>query len=267
MSAYYQLLHRTEDADGVVTARYQSTLNAQGAWNPNEQHMAPATGVICAELERYAPRENMRIGRISLDIYGLIELGEIEITTRTLRPGKTIELIESVMKSKNRTLVVAHSWRMLTSDSTAIAGLEDQPVEQPEHMPMFDGIHQWRGQYTQTIEARSNQHRNGQGMVWLRSQTAMVEGQPTSPFVQLVCMSDMANGVVPRQDRPFKWGFPNLDLQIHLYRMPQGEWLGLEAMQQYGTDGIGLSSAILHDTLGPFGRSEQILTLREGTSA
>ncbi len=262
MSAYYQLIHREIDAQGVVTARYQSTMNAQGAWNPNEQHMSPATGVICAELEQFFPRKNMRIGRISLDIYGLIALGEIEITTQIIRAGKTIELIESTMRGQGKTLVVAHTWRMMTSDTSAIVGLEDIMVESPEHMPIFDGIHQWRGQYTKTIEARSNSHRNGKGLVWLKTKVDMVEGQHTSPFVRLVCMSDMANGVVPRQNRPFEWGFPNLDLQIHLYRMPQGEWLGIEAVQQYGSDGIGLSSSILHDTQGPFGRSEQILTLR-----
>ena len=261
MAAYYQLIQRTQNNQGVV-ARYQSTLNAQGAWNPNEQHMAPATGIICAELEQYYPKENMRIGRISLDIYGLIELGEIEITTQTVRAGKTIELIESTMRGKGRTLVVARTWRMLISDSSCVAGLEDSKKESPEKMPTFSGVHQWRGGFTETLEARSNQQRNGCGFVWIRTQTDMVEGQVTTDFVRLVSLADMANGVVPRQNRPFDWGFPNLDLQIHLHRLPQGEWLGIEAVQQYGADGIGLSSAVLHDIHGPFGRSEQILTLR-----
>lgn len=48
----------------------------------------------------------------------------------------------------------------------------------------------------------------------------MVEGQPTSAFVKLMGMVDTANGVVARQTAPFNWGFPNLDLHIHLYRLP-----------------------------------------------
>lgn len=36
--------------------------------------------------------------------------------------------------------------------------------------------------------------------------------------------------------------FPNLDLQIHLHRLPQGRWLGLETVQQIGQDGVGLTS-------------------------
>ena len=48
-----------------------------------------------------------------------------------------------------------------------------------------------------------------------------------------------------------------------MYRAPTGRWLGLETVQQYGKDGIGLTSSVLHDLHGPFGRAEQILTLRK----
>ena len=57
--------------------------------------------------------------------------------------------------------------------------------------------------------------------------------------------------------------FPNVDLQIHLYRLPKGKWLGLDVQQQYGADGIGLTTAVLHDEEGPFGHAEQILTVRK----
>ena len=53
MAAYYQLLNREQHSDGSCTASYLSNIHAQGAWNPHEQHMAPATGVLCAELEQF----------------------------------------------------------------------------------------------------------------------------------------------------------------------------------------------------------------------
>ena len=79
MAAYYQLIQRETESDGTVAALYCSILSAQGAWNEHEQHMAPATGIICAELDRFFPRNDMRIGRISLDIFGLIPAGEFSI--------------------------------------------------------------------------------------------------------------------------------------------------------------------------------------------
>ena len=263
MSAYYQLIERNIQDDGSVTAHYRSTILAQGAWNEHEQHMAPATGIICAELDLFSPRSDVRIGRISLDILGLIPAGEFQIETRVIRPGKTIELIESVMSAQGKNCISARTWRMVVSDTTEIYGLEDHSVITPENQPIWEEIRQWPGGYIQSIEARTAERRAGKGIVWLTNPHAMVEGEPTSDFVRLMGMVDTANGIVTRQTWPFKYAFPNLDLQIHLHRLPHGKWLGLETIQQHGADGIGLTSSVLHDIHGPFGRSEQILTLRK----
>ena len=262
MTAYYQLIQRDIDAQGRVTAHYRSTDLAQGAWNAHEQHMAPAAGIICEELNQFSPREGMRIGRISLDILGLIPAGEFQIITQVIRPGKTIELIESEMRVQGKSCISVRTWRMMTQNSAEISGVEDHQVLGPENAPIWEGIYQWPGKFIQSIEARSHERRAGKGIVWLTTAYDMVEGKATADFVRLMGLVDTANGVVSRQGFPMKWGFPNLDLQIHLHRAPAGKWLGLETVQQYGTDGIGLSSAILHDLQGPFGRSEQILTLR-----
>lgn len=263
MSAYYKFKDRI-NTDNTVTSYYQPIIHAQGAWNTNEQHMAPASGIIAFELENFLPRSDLRIGRISYDIFGLIALEDFSITTRVLRPGKTIELIESEMVSGGKTCIVARAWRMCTQDSTEVAGLEDKTVNQPELCDPWDGLQRWAGGYIRSLDARrQEQSRAGKGIVWLNNKLNMVEGQTNSDFVHLIGMIDTANGIVPRQKDEFTWAFPNLDLQIHLYRWPTGKWLGLESTQQYGADGIGLTSSVLHDIHGPFGHSEQILTLRK----
>ncbi len=123
-----------------------ATKHAQGAWNEHEQHMAPATGVLTAELSQFAPQNNMRIARISLDILGLIPLDDFIITTRCIRPGKTIELIESVMSSRGRDCIIARAWRLMTQDTSEIAGLEDQKaLHQPDELPVWDDMKGWPG--------------------------------------------------------------------------------------------------------------------------
>ena len=267
MSAYYHFIKREPQADGGSVAYYQPTKHAQGAWNEHEQHMAPATGLLTAELKGYMPQENMRLARISLDILGLIPLDDFTITTRCIRPGKTIELIEAVMSSRGRDAIIARAWRLMTQDTSEIAGLEDQKsIHKPEELPVWDEMSGWPGGFIESVCLVAEPGRRpGKGMIWITNDLDMVEGEPTDDMVHLLGMVDTANGVVPRLGlglTELEWMFPNTDLQIHMHRAPQGRWLGIDAVQQYGADGIGVSSAILHDTQGPFGRSEQILTIR-----
>lgn len=267
MPAYYTFIKREQQENGISVAHYQPTKHAQGAWNEHEQHMAPATGVLTAELNGYAPQDNMRIARISLDILGLIPLDDFTITTRCIRPGKTIELIEAVMSSRGRDAIIARAWRLMTQDTSEIAGIEDQQsAHKPEDLSAWDGMKGWPGGFIESVRlVTDTQRRPGRGMIWITNDVEMVEGIPTDDLVHLLGMVDTANGVVPRVGlglSKLEWMFPNTDLQIHMHRAPRGRWLGIDAIQQYGDDGIGLTSAILHDTQGPFGRSEQILTIR-----
>lgn len=265
MDFYYELLHREIKTDGSQMAHYRPTKNTQGAWNEKEQHMAPATGVICAELEKFQPKEDMRIARISLDILGMIHLDDFQITTRIIRPGKTIELLESVFEAKGRTCIVARTWRLITEDTSEVAGLEDKSIPSYKNLPNWKGMTRWSGGYIRSVSEHIKvaEHRPGKGSGWMTNQLEMVKGEPTSDFVKLMGMVDTMNGVVMRQEIPFTHMFPNVDLQIHLYRMPTGTWLGLDVEQQYGKDGIGLTTSVLHDEEGSFGHAEQILTIRK----
>lgn len=265
MTAYYRLLKREIHEDGVAVAHYEPTLHAQGVWNPTEQHMAPATGILCRELELFAPRADMRIARLNFDIWGMIWLKPFTVETRVLRAGQTIELLETRMIAEGKNSIVARAWRLQTKDTSAIAGLEDNNI------PALDGLQDWdwgsahalKSGYLHSLQLKvADGCRPGHGVVWMKNNLDMVEGEPTSGFVRLMGMVDTANGVAMRV-QPGAWIFPNVDLNINLLRMPQGEWLGFDTRQQFGTDGIGLTSSTLHDELGVFGHSEQTLTIRK----
>lgn len=262
MSAYYRLIKR-EPSPELSVAYYEPNIHAQGAWNPHEQHMAPATGVLCAELELFNPQPHLRYSRINLDIWGLISLKPFSIEVRSLRPGRTIELVEARMIAEGKTCIVAKAWRTVTSDTRAVAALEDPSIPSYSECDPWLGMKQWGGGFIDSMNFRQHsERRNGKGIVWLSNELDMVEGQTTSDFVRIMGMCDTSNGIVAREN-PRQWMFPNVDLNLNLLRMPQGRWLGLSTVQQYGSDGIGLTSSVLYDELGMFGRSEQTLTLRE----
>ena len=203
------------------------------------------------------------LGRLNLDIWGLIHLSPFTIEVRSLRPGRTIELLEARMQAEGKTCIVARAWRMLISDTSAVAGLEDESILGHEECMPWKEMAKWGGGFINSMEFRvAPGRRPGKGIVWMNNNLDMIEGHPTSDFVHIMGMSDTSNGVVVRVD-PLEWLFPNVDLNISLLRMPQGRWLGHNTVQQYGADGIGITSSIMYDELGMFGRSEQTLTVRK----
>ncbi|NLB31664.1 MAG: thioesterase family protein, partial [Alcaligenaceae bacterium] len=140
MSAYYTLLSRQTETDGSVVAHYQANIHCQGAWNTHEQHMAPASGLMSYELELFQPREEMVYGRISYDIMGLIPLKNFTITTRNIRPGKTIELIETTLDCDDKTAIIARAWRLIKGDTSAVASCEDQAIVSRSEMRKWPEI-------------------------------------------------------------------------------------------------------------------------------
>lgn len=265
--SYYRLLDREMREDVEIT-RYETTPYALGAWREDEQHMAPATGILAFTLERFRPQEGLRIGRISLDIFGVIESGAFEVLTRCVRPGKTISLLEAQMRCNGRTCIVARAWRMLQQDTSAVAGLEDAPLpaeNQWDNLADWEDVKKYwpKSRFIRALQLRAGTRRAGSGVVWISNDLEMCAGYETSDFVRLIGMVDTANGMAPRTGLPIDgWAFPNLDLQIHLYRAPQGRRLGLQVTQHFGVDGIGLTHSVLHDECGPFGRASQTLTIR-----
>lgn len=244
--------------------RYRSTVHAQGAWNEHEQHMAPASGLMAHALENFQPRPELRTARLSYEILGLIPGGEFSISTTMLRPGRTIELVQAELTANGRAVIRASAWRMLTSDTSEVAAVEDSPIPGPHDCKPFDAAAVWPGGFIRSLEFRAaDGHRPGAGIAWLSTSHPLTDDGTAGDFAKLVGLVDTANGIAtrvpPGRD---SYAFPNLDLQIHMHRRPAGEWLGLENKVSFGADGIGLTSSVLHDLQGPFGRAEQILTLR-----
>lgn len=244
---------------------FEATIHAQGAWNAHEQHMAPASGLLAHCLEHFEPRQDLQMARISYEILGLIPLETVEVAARMVRPGRTIELLEAEMNHGGRTAIRARAWRLATGDTSSVAALEDEPMPGPDEGEEHDAVAEWPGGYIASIDVRKLKgHRPGRGRVWLRTPLALVEGEASSEAARLIGLIDTANGIATRvPPGPGSWAFPNVDLQVHLHRQPAGQWLGLDTRVNFGTNGIGLTSSVLHDLEGPFGRSEQILTLRK----
>ncbi|XGU20277.1 hypothetical protein ACETU7_04805 [Rhodococcus sp. 3Y1] len=78
---------------------------------------------------------------------------------------------------------------------------------------------------------------------------------------RLFAVADISNGVGAKLD-PEHWTFLNTDLTVHIFRVPEGEWVGVAAETTTGPDGVGMCAGVLYDEQGAVGRIAQTLQIR-----
>ncbi|GGY80327.1 thioesterase family protein [Streptomyces nitrosporeus] len=245
--------------------RYRPTPHAGGAWDPGEQHFSPLGGLVVHALDQHLasrPGGALPVARISYDILGRLALDECEIRIEAVRPGRTIELLEAVVLIAGRPVVRARAWLLGTQDTGAVAGGGAAPLTPPEDLAPWPMAGLWPGGYVRSLEVRPvAPPAPGRATAWISSRLDLVAGETASPLASYVALVDTANGIAVRES-PTAWMFPNVDLTVHLHRQPEGHWTGLDTTVTFGPAGHGITSTVLHDTTGPVGHAQQILTVR-----
>ncbi|MFB7917472.1 thioesterase family protein [Streptomyces sp. NPDC056061] len=250
---------------------YRPTRHAGGAWNADELHFSPVGGLVTHAIERFlAAREGaggdagseMHVSRISFDILGRIAVDDMEIHVETIRPGRTIELVEATLVIAGRSVVRARAWLLSAGDTASVAGGGTEPLPHPDRAEPWPMADIWPGGFIASIDVRTiGLPQPGRTTAWLTTGLDLVAGEPAGPLASYVALVDTANGIATRQP-PGKWMFPNVDLTLHLHRQPQGSWVGLDTAVTFGDSGHGVTSTVLHDIHGPIGQCQQMLTVR-----
>lgn len=250
--------HRLDDT------RFEATSATQGAWNTTEQHIAPALGLITHVLERDHRQRHDRpltISRISFDILGTVPIDTVEITTRVIRPGRTIELAEATLTNADRAAVIARAWFSHDTDTSALAGTSLPTLPAPTSFEPWSLAEIWPGEFVTTIAIRRDESEPGRARYWVRPSVPLLDTETVSPTSRLLGTVDIANGITPRAF-PASVLFPNLDLTAHLIRPPATEWIGFDTTVSFGPHGHGLTHSLIHDEHGPIGTVQQTLTVR-----
>ncbi len=235
---------------------------ARGPWDPGTQHAGPPSALLGCALER----PGWFVGRITVEILGPVPLAPLTRSARVERPGRNVELASAALHDAEGTEIArAAAWRLRLDDSP-VAVAEDPPPPGPEQgaeRPFFDtgqavGYHtamDYRfvaGAFTEP----------GPATVWMRMRQPLVEGEPVPPLARVLVAADSGNGVSAALDYT-RFLFVNTELTVHLTRLPETEWVCLDAITRPGTLGVGLAEAVLSDERGRLGRSAQTLLVRE----
>lgn len=247
---------------------FLATELTRGPWDPDAQHAGPPSALLGREIESVEGGEGFQVARVTLEILRPVPIGPVRVEAELVRPGRSVQMIEARLSGEAGDLMVARAWRIRTSEISIPDDVETTPAAAPGpeqgDVPEFFETAQSVGYHT-AMEWRSvggGFREPGPATVWMRMGCALVEGEEPSPLQRTLVAADVGNGISAVLD----WRshvFINVDLSIHLERLPEGEWVCVDAVTLPQRSGIGVAESVLSDERGRIGRAAQALLIAE----
>jgi Thioesterase-like superfamily len=251
------------ECDGDV---YVATELTRGPWDPGAQHAGPPSALLARELELLPDAELFQVGRITFEILRSVPIAPAHLSARVLRPGCRVQLVEAELSDGEQVLMRATAWRIQIAPvelpAGAVVALEPPLGPEQGHEADFFPTDQEHG-YHSAMEVRFIEGgfmELGPATAWLRMRRPLVAGEEPSPLQRVLVAADVGNGIASPLDYR-KFLFINVELTVHLERMPAGEWICVDARLLPRPSGIGIAESVLSDEQGRIGRAAQTLVV------
>jgi hypothetical protein len=257
--AFYEIA-----GDGFV-----ATELTRGPWDPGAQHAGPPSALLGREIELVEGGEGFQVARVTFEILRPVPIGAVRVEAEVVRPGRSVQMIEASLRGEDGTeLVKARAWRIRQAEIEIPADVVTTPAAPPGpeegDEPGFFETGQSVGYHT-AMEWRSvggGFLEPGPATVWMRMGCALVAGEEPTPLQRTLVAADVGNGISAVLDWR-RYLFINVDLSVHLERMPEGEWVCVDAVTLPQRNGIGSAESVLSDERGRIGRAVQALLVAE----
>jgi hypothetical protein len=223
--------------------------------------------LLARAIEKTEPG-SMFVGRITVEFIRPVPIAPLTITSRVVRPGRRIQLVEAELTVGNESVARAMALRIRIHDGI---DLPDEAGGPPDTLPgpdMVDPIRlvpvEWEnfGDVLDTRPLVGRLTEPGPSTAWIRLTVPLVPDEAPSPLQRTLVAADCGNGISSAVDI-HKYLFINPDLTVYQHRPAGGEWIGLDALTRLEPHGSGLAEAALFDEVGRFGRSLQSLYVDE----
>ena len=266
-------------ADSIFTpsghGRFEPTEHARGPWDPRALHGGAPAALIARAFERVEPGAELPIARLGFEFLKPIPFAPLELRTKIVRKGRRVQELAAELTTASGggapgedTICRASALRIqpVPADLPSSGPTPGETMRGPEHgnvvrFALNDLESTSLATTGMEMSWLTDPREQGPGKVWMRLRQPLLPDEQTTPLTRLVAAADFGNGV--SAELAFeRYLFINADLKIHLWRAPQGEWIGLDARTLLYGGGTGTAESVLHDTSGPVGRACQTLVVQ-----
>jgi len=247
---------------------WTATELTRGPWDPGAQHAGPPSALLGRAIEELEDAEEFQLGRITFEILRSVPIAPLAVEARVVRPGRRVQMVEAKLSGEEGVLVRATAWRLRTAPvelpPAAVTPGEAPPAPEQGADSGFFATGQDAGYHT-AMEVKFIEGgflEIGPATAWLRMGRPLVAGEEPTPLQRTLIAADVGNGISAVLDYR-RYLFINVELTVHLERMPEGEWVCVDAVTLPQTNGIGTAESVLFDRRGRIGRAAQTLLVAE----
>ncbi len=268
---------------------FVGTELTRGPWDSGSQHAGPPSALIGRAIERCAgigsePADRF-VARVTFEILRPVPIAELIVAAEVVRGGRRVDMVEATLADAGgEPLVRARAWRVLRRDVALPGDLggaepgspaqragrpggEVGPPAGPGTVAATDAFFPTGHDvgYHTAMEYRfltGSFLEDGPATCWLRMRHPLIEGEEPSPLQRVLIAADSGNGISSTLDFR-RYLFINVDLTVHLHRLPAGEWVCLDSLTIPERTGVGLTDTMIFDEAGPLGRAAQSLLVAE----
>ena len=247
---------------------FLATELTRGPWDPGAQHAGPPSALLGRAIEGLEEAEGFQVGRVTFEILKSVPIGPVSVEAEIVRPGRSVQMVEASLSGEDGVLMKARAWLLRKSE----VGLPDGVLSTPEPPPGpaqgtqtdFFPTGQAVGYHTamEWSSVRGSFLEPGPATFWMRMSCRLVAGEEPTPLQRTLVAADVGNGISAVLDVRSHL-FINVDLSVHLERMPEGEWVCVDAITLPQTHGVGTAESVLSDERGRIGRAVQTLLVSE----
>lgn len=236
-----------------VGTRYRVNRAGAGPWDPNSVHGRIVIGLLAHEIETQFGSEDFLPARLTVDMYRLPGFDPVDVTTRIVRDGKRIKVIDAEFFSAGTSMARATSQllRRTANPAGAVWSPPNWDVSPPEKIELPADRRRALGGMWEMRPITGMMGTVGTRRLWMREVRELVGGQALTPFVRAALASDFASPFANAGDQGL--GYINSDATLYLHRAMKGEWVGMEVTNHHATDGVAIGECFVYDVDGAVG--------------